>query len=408
MRLLQSGSLLQKLISGEPDALYFCWVCSTLLPQAWSTNIAGFAWLARTCQIVVSNLVQSKSANSNLCRFKDFNYEQTSCKPFVSLLFWCLVVLMPCCSDALLFWCIVVLMPWSLHFNYCFILHPVRGSQNGEIHSGVCIESKDEHLGFFQCQARWVCPYIMGCHMVGIQDRLIEISFLTVSDQLDGFMGLLLPCSSDVPWGEPSNGGWSSPRNGEIRKEHLDLFISSHLDRVQPGSTARLIVWKPLPEPGLHLDHLELKISQDNSSSQVHENTHYRTSIAEDCRIRTEHLRMTSFGLPKTWLLLHHIRLLLHSFQHCKFAGLSCIHAEVSGICLASKWLASLTYTLMKDIHSWNLTISKQFWLQESSWILPCQSCSSNGLTRCANGTTMPFQSRSTAKWLGLMLGSLQ
>lgn len=27
------------------------------------------------------------------------------------------------------------------------------GSQNGEIHSGVCIESKDEHLGFFQCQA---------------------------------------------------------------------------------------------------------------------------------------------------------------------------------------------------------------------------------------------------------------
>lgn len=187
-----------------------------------------------------------------------------------------------------------------------------------------------------------------------------------------------------------------------------DLFISSHLDRVQPGSTARLIVWKPLPEPGLHLDHLELKISQDNSSSQVHENTHYRTSIAEDCRIRTEHLRMTSFGLPKTWLLLHHIRLLLHSFQHCKFAGLSCIHAEVSGICLASKWLASLTYTLMKDIHSWNLTISKQFWLQESSWILPCQSCSSNGLTRCANGTTMPFQSRSTAKWLGLMLGSLQ
>ena len=32
-------------------------------------------------------------------------------------------------------------------------LHALPGSQNGEIHSGVCIESKDEHLGFFQCQA---------------------------------------------------------------------------------------------------------------------------------------------------------------------------------------------------------------------------------------------------------------
>lgn len=30
----------------------------------------------------------------------------------------------------------------------------MAGSQNGEIHSGVCIESNDEHLGFFQCEAR--------------------------------------------------------------------------------------------------------------------------------------------------------------------------------------------------------------------------------------------------------------
>ena len=80
----------------------------------------------------------------------------------------------------------------------------MRGSQNGEIHSGVCIESKDEHLGFFQCQAQshlfWFFVWVSHGRNPGSFDSIEksnEISaFEKVSNQLDGVR--LLPRRSSL------------------------------------------------------------------------------------------------------------------------------------------------------------------------------------------------------------------